>query len=208
MDGKLHNIVFDVGMVLIDFCWEKHCRNLGFDDAVIRKFEKNMINSPYWGQLDEGTIEEADAIRGFIDCMPEYRQEIERFWQQPEKFVEEYPYAAPMIAGLKERGYKVYLLSNYPLNMYRLHWPSFRFYSMVDGYVVSAVEKLKKPDRAIYKLLCSRYHLSPSECLFVDDRQVNVEAALKVGMEAVLFEGYSDFQETLRKKLAELKVPD
>lgn len=58
MDTNIHNIVFDVGMVLIDFCWEKHCRRLGFDEAVIRAFDTGMINSRYWSMLDEGLIEE------------------------------------------------------------------------------------------------------------------------------------------------------
>lgn len=197
MNGNIHNIVFDVGMVLIDFCWEKNCHRLGFDDKVIRAFQVNMIDSEYWSLMDEGLIEEEDAIHEFIKAMPAYQKEVERFWKEPEYFVEEYRYAAPMIKELKEKGYKVYLLSNYPLNMYKLHWPAFTFYSMVDGYVVSAVEKLKKPDMAIYKLLCERYQLRPEECLFIDDRKVNVDAAKALGMQTVLFCGEKDLKEHL-----------
>ena len=201
MNENIKNIVFDVGMVLINFCWEKHCRNLGFDETIIRAFETNMIYSEYWSRLDEGTLEESDAIKEFIKSMPRYQKEVELFWEQPENFVEEYDYATPMIAELKEKGYGVYLLSNYPLNMYKLHWPAFKFYSLVDGYVVSAVEKMKKPDPAIYELLCNRYHLKPQECLFIDDRQVNVDAAIQVGMEAVLFENYTALQEYFKEIL-------
>lgn len=194
MDANTYNIVFDVGMVLIDFCWEKHCRRLGFDEAVIHAFDVNMIHSQYWSMLDEGLLEEEEAISQFLKCMPSYQKEIMKFWEQPEYFVEEYDYAAPMISKLKNLGYHVYLLSNYPYNLYKIHWPSFEFYSMVDGYVVSAAEKLKKPNQAIYKLLCNRYQLKPKECLFIDDRQDNVEAAMQVGMKAVLFEGYESLK--------------
>lgn len=194
MDNDIQNIIFDVGMVLIDFCWERYCRNLGFDEKVIEAFGKNMISSEYWDMLDEGTIEEQDAIQEFIIRMPQYRQEIEKFWDNPVGVVEEYNFAAPMISKLKERGYYVYLLSNYPANLYKLHWSQFSFFTMVDGYVVSALEKLKKPDLAIYKLICERYHLKAEECLFVDDRQVNVEAARMIGMQSVLFKDY----ETIR----------
>ncbi len=194
MDANIYNIVFDVGMVLIDFCWEKHCRRLGFDEAVIQAFDVNMIHSQYWSMLDEGLLEEEEAISQFLKCMPSYQKEIMKFWEQPEYFVEEYDYAAPMISRLKNLGYHVYLLSNYPYNLYKIHWPSFEFYSLVDGYVVSAAEKLKKPNPAIYKLLCNRYQLKPKECLFIDDRQDNVEAAIQVGMKAVLFEGYESLK--------------
>lgn len=194
MDANIYNIVFDVGMVLIDFCWEKHCRRLGFDEAVIHAFDVNMIHSQYWSMLDEGLLEEEEAISQFLKCMPSYQKEIMKFWEQPEYFVEEYDYAAPMISRLKNLGYHVYLLSNYPYNLYKIHWPSFEFYSMVDGYVVSAAEKLRKPNPAIYKLLCNRYQLKPKECLFIDDRPDNVEAAMQVGMKAVLFEGYESLK--------------
>lgn len=56
MEKHIKNIVFDVGMVLIDFCWEKHCENLHFDKDTISAFEKNIINSEYWDLLDEGLI--------------------------------------------------------------------------------------------------------------------------------------------------------
>lgn len=198
METNIHNIVFDVGMVLIDFCWEKHCRRLGFDEVVIRAFDTDMINSRYWSMLDEGLIEEEEAISQFLKCMPSYQKEIMKFWEEPKHLVEEYDYAAPMISRLKSLGYHVYLLSNYPDNLYKIHWPSFKFYSMVDGYVVSAAVKLKKPNPAIYKLLCNRYQLKPEECLFIDDRQDNVDAAIQIGMKAVLFEGYESLKEYLK----------
>ena len=81
--------------------------------------------------------------------------------------------------------------------MYKLHWPTFEFFKLVDGYVVSAPEKMKKPDKAIYELLCTRYALTASECIFIDDRQENVDAAIAVGMESVLFTGYDTLREVL-----------
>lgn len=197
MKESIKNVVFDVGMVLIDFCWEKHCRNLGFDDGVIAAFDVNMIRSGYWDMLDAGSITTQDAIDKFMEAMPQYKKELELFWASQEGFVEEYAYSAPLVRELKEKGYKVYLLSNYPLDMYRLHWPSFEFYKIVDGYVVSAPEKIKKPDPAIYHLLCERFGLKAEECMFIDDRLENVDAAIKVGMNAVPFRGYEELRNIL-----------
>lgn len=197
----IKNIVFDVGMVLIDFCWAQHCRNLGFSEDIIKAFDANMISSEYWDLMDEGLISEQDAILQFIKAMPQYKEQIELFWSKPEGFVEEYPYAAPMIQQLKKKGYKVYLLSNYPLGMYRVHWPTFSFFKEVDGYIVSAQECMKKPDERIYRLLCDRYQIKAEECLFVDDRQVNVDAAISVGMESVLFQGYDKLMKYLKIEL-------
>lgn len=189
MEQQIKNVVFDVGNVLIDFCWKKTCEMLSFSPEIVDAFEKYMVMSDIWGQLDEGIISQKDAIDYFIRRMPEYEKEILLFWEHADTFVEEYDYSYDMIKELKEKGYGVYLLSNYPLEMYQLHWHTFRFFSLVDGYIVSAVERLKKPDVRIYRLLCDRYQLDAAQCLFFDDRQDNVDAAIAAGMQAVLFTG-------------------
>ena len=57
------------------------------------------------------------------------------------------------------------------------------------GRVVSAEEKLMKPDPAIYELLCRRYGLVPAECLFVDDNADNCRGAEVAGMRSFHFTG-------------------
>lgn len=200
MKGDIRNVVFDVGNVLIDFCWRKTCELLCFDEETVKAFEKHMVLSSTWDMLDEGTISQEDAIQIFIGRMPQYEKQIRLFWEHADTFVEEYDYAAPLIASLKEKGYHVYLLSNYPLEMYKLHWKTFRFFEMVDGYVVSAVEKLRKPDVRIYKCLMERYNLEPETCIFFDDRQENVDAAIASGMQAVLFDGKETVERCLENR--------
>ena len=64
--------------------------------------------------------------------------------------------------------------------------------------VVSGQVKLLKPDPAIYFLALDRFGLKPAEALFIDDREINVEGALAVGMKAHLFVDAED----LRARLA------
>ena len=54
-----------------------------------------------------------------------------------------------------------------------------------DGWVLSFEEKLIKPQEQIYRILLERYQLDAKECLFLDDLQSNVEAARKIGMQAL-----------------------
>jgi putative hydrolase of the HAD superfamily len=62
---------------------------------------------------------------------------------------------------------------------------------------------LRKPDLAIYRLTCERLGLRPSECLFVDDLECNVEAARELGMEALLCaDGPATAAEVLRRMAA------
>ena len=59
----------------------------------------------------------------------------------------------------------------------------------VDGMIVSGFEHVLKPDPAIYHLLLDRYCLKAEECVFIDDRDVNIEAARAVGMKGIVYTG-------------------
>ena len=68
----------------------------------------------------------------------------------------------------------------------------------MEGYVVSSYVDLVKPDIAIYKLLIERFGLNPSESLFIDDREENVEGARKAGMKGLRFEGIEALKKSLK----------
>ena len=75
--------------------------------------------------------------------------------------------------------------------------PIFR---LLDGCVISSEEHLIKPDLRIYQRLMDKYMLQPAESVFVDDRQINVDAAITCGMNALLFTD----SDQLRKDLIRL----
>jgi len=52
-------------------------------------------------------------------------------------------------------------------------WPEatarYSFLQLFEGILVSGVEKLKKPDPAIYRLLLERYEIDITTAVFIDD---------------------------------------
>jgi putative hydrolase of the HAD superfamily len=68
--------------------------------------------------------------------------------------------------------------------------------------VDSAFVGLRKPDPAIYRLMCDRLGVAPERCLLVDDIEVNCVAARELGMAAVLFrsseQAIAEIREALR----------
>ena len=75
------------------------------------------------------------------------------------------------------------------------------FLPLTDGGVFSYEVHLLKPDRAIYEEICKKYSLIPSECIFIDDRKENVEAARTFGMQAIHFKSYEDTDKELQEML-------
>ncbi|MEV4875872.1 HAD-IA family hydrolase [Streptomyces cyaneofuscatus] len=68
---------------------------------------------------------------------------------------------------------------------------------LADAVVSSAVEQVAKPDPAIYRIAAERAGVPMERCLFVDDRQENVDAATALGMTGVLYREPADLRRAL-----------
>lgn len=90
-----------------------------------------------------------------------------------------------MIKKLKEKGFGLYLLSNYSEELFTVHTAGLPFLELVDGGVISYQIHQIKPNPPIYEYLLQKYQLKAEDCLFFDDRPENTEAARKLGMQAV-----------------------
>ena len=202
----IKNIVFDVGDVLVDFGYRRYMRDLGFDEETVDFLSENMVVTEFWHELDLGDRDEAEAVETFTKKYPQYKDEIIKFWDNIEFIVEEYTYSEPLVLKLKELGYNVYILSNYPIETAERHWPKFKFLPHTDGHIISGYEKVTKPDEAIYRLLESRFGVDLTESIFVDDRQVNIDAANKLGMTAIRFTGIDDLLERLGEEFGTGKI--
>jgi len=69
--------------------------------------------------------------------------------------------------------------------------------------VDSAFVGMRKPDRDIFELTLERLGLSASECVFVDDTEINCQAARELGMAAVWFRSSRQAIDEVEAVLAE-----
>jgi putative hydrolase of the HAD superfamily len=95
-------------------------------------------------------------------------------------------YCDPMHAALlsiRGAGLRTGLLSNsWGMDDY----PRHLFPSLFDAVVISAEVGMRKPEERIFQHAVGLLGLTPEECVFIDDLEVNVVAAEAVGMTAVL----------------------
>lgn len=103
---------------------------------------------------------------------------------------------------LKEKGYKIGLLSNDLSEWSEFLRNKFGLNDLVDYCVISGEAKSRKPDEAIYKYAIRKYKIDPQESVFVDDRYKNLVPAEKLGFKTVLFDrNYSYKENTTCKKI-------
>lgn len=209
---KVRNIIFDLGGVVIDLDRSeaiKALENLGLHDAsaLLGEYEqkgpflmheKGEISTSelfdmLLPQCKEGTrcTDIRDAFEQFLRLLP-----VERL---------------KTITKLREKGFKVYVLSNTNPIMFT-HWIDNAFRQegksmndYFDGVVTSFQEKTCKPDPQIFKNLLDRYGLKPEETLMLDDSAANCASARSLGMEAIRIqpEGEDSFKTVCQKLLEE-----
>lgn len=201
----IKNVIFDIGNVLVSFRWPELLCELGIKEETREIFARTVFTNPLWNELDRGVYEEEAVLEKFRELNREHLDDFELVWANRDRLVEPYPYSAAWIELMKARGLNVYLLSNYPRDIFALHAKSgcFPFLEKVDGKVVSGFVKMVKPDAEIYEHLLKEYSLSAPECVFIDDREENVETAVSLGMKGIVFRGYEQAAAALEKVIAQ-----
>ena len=198
----INTVVFDIGMVLVYFRWKELFADLGFEGDKFQKIAQATVHNPWWNIFDKGGISVEEIVDKYAESAPQYREDIAKIYDHGDEFVTLYDYAIPWIHELKERGYKVYILSNWSEPAYEANKDThLRFLKDVDGAIMSYREGMIKPDREIYQLLCNRFHIHPAEAIFLDDNVANVKAAKEFGMQAIHFQNYEQAREELETYL-------
>ncbi len=189
----IKNIVFDMGNVLLDFNPQASMQMLEIKEEAQPFILKELFGGPEWIKLDLGNISVDEAYESIKQRVPEeYHADLRKCTDEWDVCMVPVEGAKEFCDYVKANRYNVYVLSNAHKSFYR-YFPRHFDLEFFDGVVVSADVHIVKPDVRIYEHLIEKYGLKADECLFVDDRQDNVEGAIKAGMQAYRFK--NDFEE-------------
>ena len=200
----IKNIIFDIGNVLACFRWQDLFKELGFTgEKFDRTAAATVLHPTMWNEFDRSFMSDEEIIAKCIERAPECEPEIRLLFSKTELLVEEYTHSYNWIKSLKEQGYNVYLLSNYGRTSFEAAKTHGRlsFLPLVDGGVISYEVQIVKPEPGIYQALLKKYNLKAEECVFLDDRTDNIEAAEALGFRGIVVESYEQAKEELEKVL-------
>lgn len=183
----IDTIIFDIGMVLADFCWEKYLNSFGFSEETNKEVAKAMFLSNAWNEFDKGEFTDEEILERFIGNKPKYENEIRKVFENVGNTVIPYEYSVPLISELKEKGFHIYVLSNFPKRTFEQCRQRMEFLDLVDGGVISYQVKQIKPEKEIFETLIKKYNITPEKAVFFDDSIKNIEAARKIGFQGIHF---------------------
>jgi putative hydrolase of the HAD superfamily len=149
------------------------------EELPLFKLERGEISEDeFIARLEDGL----EAILGHRPHLHHFRQKFFGALDPNEEMIE-------LMRGLKASGLKMAMLTNNVREWEPLWRSMLPVDEIFEEIVDSAFVGCRKPEARIYELTLERIGMPAQACLFVDDLEVNCEAAEKAGMQAVHFRG-------------------
>ena len=185
----ISTIIFDIGDVLVSTNIKDYLRA---DPDVPNEIIDELLKLWFLEKDEIDDTMDLDTYREIVNKRmgTEFSKYIPNLFKANIDCVDVFDYTIPMIQDLKDKGYKVYFLSNWSAWTHDLliREGKFDFLSTMDGGVFSFSVGYMKPDEEIYKILLNRYKIDPEKAIFFDDKEENIEAAKKLGIKGVVFD--------------------
>jgi putative hydrolase of the HAD superfamily len=185
-------VISDFGGVLTNPLWEAFAgwnERVGADPGMLGRALQSAAEAaggkhPLY-ELEKGHMTEAQFMEVIQEQLPE-RIQFDGFRETYFSHLHPNQPMIELMRDLRRRGYRMALLTNNVREwepLWRAKLPVDEIFELV---VDSAFVGMRKPEPEIYELTLERLGvLGGQECVFVDDVDVNCEAARKLGMRAV-----------------------
>jgi 2-haloacid dehalogenase len=191
-------LVFDLGGVVVDWNPRHLYRQLFADEADMEHFLDEVDFAGWNLEQDRGRPYD-EGVRLLSARFPHRAELIAAYHERWEESVPDVIHGTvELLDELRAAGYPLYALTNWSAEKFELAERRFPFGEWFREVVVSGREGVCKPEPEIYRLLLERAGRRAEECVFVDDSEVNVRAAERLGFHALLFRSAAALRVELR----------
>ena len=196
-------VVFDIGGVLLD--WDpRHLYGQLIDDPDELTGFLATICTTEWHRAHDLGVPTLESCRELALEHPGHAELIMAWAERGEEMIAgQIDGTVEVLADLSQAGVRCLALSNMEAETFPLRRERFAFMRSFDGWVISGIEGVAKPDPAIIKLLLARYELDPARTVLIDDKPDNITMAEQAGLKAIRFAD----PEQLRVDLRALGLP-
>ncbi|MES2782506.1 MAG: HAD family phosphatase [Pseudomonadota bacterium] len=199
---KITTVVFDVGKVLFEWDLRYLFAKLIADKDELEYFVTHVVTPEWHYQHDAGRgLGEMVAER--VAQYPQYEKLILAYQARITETIPG-PVAGThdVVRELAANKIPLFVITNFGAEFWDRFRPAQPIFDYFGDILVSGVEKLIKPDPAIYTLALERFGLQPGEAIFIDDNHDNVVSARDNGFAAHHFTDAA----SLRSELAVLNL--
>ena len=197
--STIRAIFWDVGGVLLTNAWHRVERTAALDHFRLDAEEFHDRHEMVVSSFERGKI----TLDEYLDRTVFYRPrpfQRDEFRDYMFSLSQPYPDVLEFAQALSDSGkYFMGTINNESreLNYYRIEKyglrKSFRL------FISSCFVGFRKPERDIYRLALESTQIPAAECCFIDDRELNLECAVKLGMQGIEMQNLQQLRGDLEK---------
>lgn len=193
---KLPILLFDVMDTLV--------RDPFYDDipSFFRMSMAELLECKHpttWIEFEKGSIDELELARAFFKDGRSFDLEgLKNCMKSGYSYLEG---VEELLHALKENGYEIHAFTNYPV-WYQIIEEKLKLSTYLSWTFCSCIFGKRKPEADFYEEVLKHLNVEPGNCIFIDDRMKNIEAAIEAGFKGLRFKGV----DLLRKDLSGLGV--
>ncbi len=195
--ADITTLFFDLGGVLLTNGWDRHVRRHCIETFGLDYEEFRDRHDLVAAEFETGRMTRHEYLQRTVF----YRERSftpEAFWEAMLAESQALPDALAVVEELAATGnFLLATLNNESLELNQARIERFGLRRYFTAFFSSGFLGVKKPDQAIYRLALQIIQRSPDECVFVDDRDLNLECAITEGMHTIHYEDPSQLRSEL-----------
>ena len=197
---KYSAIVFDLGKVLIPFDYAPAIDKFNkIEDGLGNRFiEFYKSNYNFHRDFEKGKISESNFVTKMLEVV-DHKIEAETFKRYYADIFSLNEDVVSLLPILK-KDYKLFLLSNTDSIHQKYGWQKYEFLKYFDKLILSHEVRSVKPEEKIYRAVEEASGFPSVEHFYIDDIQEYVDAAIKLGWDAVQFANYQQLLKDLKER--------
>ncbi|MDA2914352.1 HAD family phosphatase [Acidobacteriia bacterium AH_259_A11_L15] len=197
--AEITALFWDVGGVMLTNGWDRTGRRRAAEkfDLDWEEFQDRheLVSTDF--EAGHLTLEEYLQRTVFYRSRPFTREDFRAFM-----FAQSQPQPETLAIVKSLAGTKKYLMvtlnnESLELNLYRIE--QFGLHQYFDAFFSSCFLGVRKPEHTIYRLASQITQRAAEQCLFIDDRSLNLECAQLMGMRTIHYQNPAHLSQELKR---------
>ena len=202
--ARITTLFLDIGGVVLTNGWDRNSRKLASDTFQFDYEEFQDRHDLSFPAFDAGQLSLNDYLDRTLFYRPRKftREEFTAFMFAQSK---EYPATRAILdAVVATNRYFVGAINNEPLELNQYRIEAFHLRRSFQVFFSSCYLHYRKPEEGIFRLALAVTQRQPQECVFIDDRPLNLEAPRRLGMSVIHHQSADQLRSDLRNLQVEV----
>lgn len=196
--AEITTLFWDIGGVILTNGWDRESRREAAKAFPIDMDEFQDRHDLSFPAFDSGQI----SLNEYLDRTLFYRprsftrEEFTAFMFAQSK---EYPESRAILgAAVRSGKYFIGAINNEPLELNQYRIEAFRLRRDFQVFFSSCYVRSRKPEETIFRVALEVTQRPPEQCVFIDDRPLNLESPRRLGMNVIHYQNAEQLRTELR----------